>query len=62
MLKSFFWFADEGAGGDVADWLIDVYPGNTKCWLLGHIALTLNYYHIGQVAVVRSLRGLKNSW
>ena len=61
MLKSFFWFAYEGAGGDAADWLIDIYSGNTKGWLPGHLALTHNDYHIGHVAVICGRHSLKNS-
>lgn len=62
MLKSFFWFAYEGAGGDAADWLIDIYSGNTKGWLPGHLALTHNQYSIVRAAVAQSLHGLKNLW
>ena len=55
-------FDDEGVGGDAADWLVDMYADNTKGWLLGHLALTHNYYHIGQAATVRKLFGLENRW
>ena len=55
-------FADEGAGGTAANWLGDVYEGHTKGWLVGHIALTHHYYHIGQAFAVRAMYGLPNPW
>lgn len=55
-------FGDEGVGGTETEWLVDIYSGNTKGWLLGHLGLTHNFYHIGQAATVRRLYGLGNPW
>ena len=52
----------EGAGGAVALAVIDAYAGNTKGWLLGHLALTHSFYHIGQAFGVRALHGARNPW
>jgi hypothetical protein len=53
---------DEGAGGSVAESIVEAYSGHTKGWLLGHLALTHNYYHIGQAFAVRALYCLANPW
>jgi hypothetical protein len=53
---------DEGAGGPAAAAIVEAYAGHTKGWLLGHLALTHNFYHIGQAFVVRALYGLPNPW
>jgi len=55
-------FTDEGVGGTAAGWLADIYSDSTKGWLLGHLGLTHNFYHIGQAATVRRLYGLENPW
>lgn len=55
-------FVDEGAGGAAADTLVDAYDGHNRGWLLGHLILTHNYYHIGQAFGVRVLHGAANPW
>ena len=53
---------DEGAGGAVAEDIVRAYDGHTKGWLLGHLALTHSFYHIGQAFGVRALLGAPNPW
>jgi len=53
---------DEGAGGKAANSIIEAYSGHTKGWLLGHLALTHNYYHIGQAFSIRAMYGISNPW
>jgi hypothetical protein len=55
-------FINEGAGGTAAESIVEAYNGHTKGWLLGHIALTHSYYHIGQAFSVRTMLGLANPW
>jgi hypothetical protein len=55
-------FVEEGAGGRAADSIVEAYAGQTKGWLLGHIALTHHFYHMGQAFVVRAMYGLPNPW
>ena len=55
-------FLKEGGVPAQATWIVDPYTDQTKGWLLGHIALTHNYYHVGQAFVVRSLHGLPAPW
>ncbi|NIR48978.1 hypothetical protein GWO43_11125 [candidate division KSB1 bacterium] len=52
-------FVEEGAGGVAADQLFELYYGHTKGWLLGHLALTHNYYHIGQAFAARAMYGCR---
>ncbi len=54
--------ADEEAGGALAEEIIQAYEGHTKGWLLGHLALTHSFYHIGQAFGVRALFGADNPW
>jgi hypothetical protein len=53
---------EEGAGGSAAESIAGMYRGNTKGWLLGHLALTHSYYHIGQAFAVRRMYGLPTPW
>ncbi|MBZ0268459.1 DinB family protein [bacterium] len=55
-------FVDEGAGGPAAPSLVEAYAGRTKGWLLGHLALTHQYYHMGQAFQVRAMHGLPTPW
>lgn len=55
-------FMEEGAGGSAADQLVEAYDGHTKGWLLGHLALTHPFYHMGQAFVLRAMYGLPNPW
>jgi hypothetical protein len=55
-------FVDEGAGGAVAEDIVEAYGGHTKGWLLGHIVLTHHFYHIGQAFSVRAMFGAPNPW
>ena len=53
---------EEGAGGPQAEAIAEAYDSHTKGWLLGHLALTHSYYHIGQAFGVRALLGAGNPW
>lgn len=55
-------FVHEGAGGSAAEELVEAYAGHTRGWLLGHIALTHHFYHIGQAFGIRALYGATNPW
>ena len=55
-------FVDEGSGGQVAEWIVEAYEGQTKGWLLGNLVLTHNYYHIGQAFLARGIFGLPSPW
>jgi hypothetical protein len=55
-------FVDEGAGGTLAEEIVEAYNGHTKGWLLGHIVLTHQFYHIGQAFSVRAMLGAANPW
>jgi hypothetical protein len=55
-------FMEEGAGGNAATQLVEAYAGHTKGWLLGHLALTHPFYHMGQAFVLRAMFGLPNPW
>ena len=55
-------FMNEGAGGPAAENLIETYRGHTKGWLLGHMALTHQFYHIGQAFGIRAIYGAANPW
>ena len=55
-------FVDEGAGGPAAEDIVEAYAGHTKGWLLGHLALTHNFYHIGQAFAVRAMLGAPSPW
>jgi hypothetical protein len=55
-------FVEEGAGGVAADQIAVQYHAHTKGWLLGHLALTHNYYHIGQAFAARAMFGMQNPW
>ncbi|UCG88563.1 MAG: DinB family protein [Gemmatimonadota bacterium] len=55
-------FVDEGAGGTVAQDIVEAYRGHTKGWLLGHIVLTHPFYHIGQAFSMRAMLGAPNPW
>ncbi len=52
----------EGAGGTVAEDIVQAYDGHTKGWLLGHLVLTHSFYHIGQAFGVRAMLGAPNPW
>lgn len=51
-----------GAGGMSAPLMVEAYLGRTKGWLLGHLALTHNYYHIGQAFSIRAMTGAPDPW
>jgi len=51
-----------GDGGPAAAAIVEAYRGHTKGWLLGHLALTHNFYHIGQAFGVRALLGASSPW
>jgi hypothetical protein len=55
-------FVHEGAGGPAAEVLVEAYAGHTRGWLLGHIALTHHFYHIGQAFGIRAMYGAANPW
>jgi hypothetical protein len=55
-------FVDEGAGGAQAEAIVQAYAGHTKGWLLGHLILTHEYYHIGQAFTARAILGAPNPW
>ena len=55
-------FVAEGLVKTSAPTLVDAYSGQTKGWLLGHLVLTHNYYHIGQAFAVRAMHGLPSPW
>lgn len=55
-------FVDEGAGGTVAEDIVEAYVGHTKGWLLGHLVLTHHFYHVGQAFAVRAMHGAPSPW
>jgi len=55
-------FVNEGAGGSAAEKIVEAYLDQTRGWLLGHLALTHNFYHIGQAMQVRKMHGLPAPW
>ena len=52
----------DGGGGRQAATIVEAYRGHTRGWMLGHLALTHNFYHIGQAFTARALHGVKNPW
>ena len=51
-----------GYGGPQAEEIVKHYAGQSKGWLLGHLALTHTFYHIGQAFTVRRLLDYPNPW
>lgn len=55
-------FVAEGAGGTMSEEIVAAYHGHTKGWLLGHLVLTHQFYHIGQAFGLRAMLGAPNPW
>lgn len=52
----------EGGGGSSGQDIAAQYDGQSNGWLLGHLALTHSFYHIGQAFSVRKILGYSNVW
>ena len=53
---------EQGYGGPQAEEIVKHYSGNSMGWLLGHLALTHTFYHMGQAFTVRRLLDYANPW
>lgn len=50
----------EGALGENAGWVNQLYDGQTKGWFLGHLGIGHNQMHRGEALTVRGLQGIRN--